>query len=107
MYKRLFSLLLLVLVTSQAVAQRVESDEERLGYSIGYEFGAELRGYDITLDLPAVFAAIEAAYNGEEPAVEVAEMRERMVALQEKIRQERLAQFEALAEDNQTRANEF
>ncbi len=107
MYKTLFGLMATLLFVSQGVAQEVESEEQRLGYSIGYEFGAELRGYDIDLDLPAVFAAIEAAYNGEEPALEVTEMRDRMVALQEQIRQERMAQFEALAEQNQSRAEEF
>lgn len=107
MYKTLFGLMATLLFVSQGVAQKVESEEQRLGYSIGYEFGAELRGYDIDLDLPAVFAAIEAAYNGEQPALEVTEMRDRMVALQEQIRQERMAQFEALAEQNQARAEEF
>lgn len=107
MYKTLVSLLIAGGLATQAAAQQIESEEQRLGYSIGYEFGAELAGYDIDLDLPAVFAAIEAAYNNEEPALEVAEMRERMVALQERIRQERMAQFEALAENNQARATEF
>ena len=107
MYKSVFGLLLATGLVATAMAQQVESEEERLGYSIGYEFGAELRGYDIDLDLPAVFAAIEAAYNNQEPAIEVAEMRDRMVALQEQIRQERMAQFEALAEQNQARADEF
>lgn len=107
MYKTVFALMAAILLVSQGVAQEVESEEQRLGYSIGYEFGAELRGYDIDLDLPAVFAAIEAAYSGQEPALEVTEMRDRMVALQEQIRQERMAQFEALAEQNQARAEEF
>ncbi len=107
MYKTLVSLLIAGGLATAAFAQEIESEEQRLGYSIGYEFGAELAGYDIELDLPAVFAAIEAAYNNEEPALEVTEMRERMVALQEQIRQERMAQFEALAEENQARANEF
>lgn len=107
MYKTLVGLLVASGLVANATAQELETEEQRLGYSIGYEFGAELRSYDIDLDLAAVFAAVEAAYKNQAPALEVTEMRDRMVALQEQIRQERMAQFEALAEENQSRADEF
>lgn len=107
MIKTAVGLLMATGLVAQVAAQDMESEEERLGYSIGYEFGAELQSYDIDIDLEAVYAAIEAAYSGNEPAVEVEEMRERMVALQERIREERMAEFEALAEQNQVRAEEF
>ncbi len=90
-----------------AVAQDLESEPGKLGYAIGYEFGAELRSYDIELDLEAVFQAVRDAYGQTEPQVEVAEMRQLMMELQEQIRQERMAAFQQLAEDNQVRADEF
>jgi FKBP-type peptidyl-prolyl cis-trans isomerase FklB len=89
------------------LAQDLESDPGKLGYSIGYEFGAELRGYDIDIDLDSVFEAVRDSYNESEPRMEVAEMRELMVQLQERIRADRMEAFEQLAEENQARADEF
>ena len=94
-------------LSTAAVAQDLESEPGKLGYAIGYEFGAELRSYDIELDLESVFQAVRDAYGQTEPQVEVAEMRQLMMELQEQIRQERMAAFQQLAEDNQVRADEF
>ncbi len=94
-------------LSTAAVAQNLESEPGKLGYAIGYEFGAELRSYDIDLDLEAVFQAVRDAYGQTEPRVEVAEMRQLMMELQEKIRQERMEAFQQLAEDNQERATQF
>ena len=88
-------------------AQPPETEPGKLGYSIGYEFGAELRSYDIDLDLEAVFQAIRDAYAGREPSLEIAEMRRLMMGLQERLREERMQAFRALAEENQVRAERF
>jgi FKBP-type peptidyl-prolyl cis-trans isomerase FklB len=95
------------MVTATAQAQDLDVDPDLLGYSIGYEFGAELGSYDIDIDLDSVFEAVRDAYNQSEPRVEIDEMRQVMLALQEKIRQERMAAFQALAEENQARAEQF
>ncbi|MFP4335506.1 MAG: hypothetical protein ACLFQC_08560, partial [Wenzhouxiangella sp.] len=50
-------------LAGSAVAQDLESEPGKLGYSIGYEFGAELRSYDIELELEAIFQAISDAYS--------------------------------------------
>lgn len=97
----------LMLVSSPVGAQNLESDGARLGYAIGYEFGAELRQLDAQLELEAIFAAIRDAYRGNEPQVGVDEMRQRMMALQERIREERMAAFQQLAQENQARADRF
>ncbi|MFP4208970.1 MAG: FKBP-type peptidyl-prolyl cis-trans isomerase [Wenzhouxiangella sp.] len=94
-------------LAGSAVAQDLESEPGKLGYSIGYEFGAELRSYDIELELEAIFQAISDAYSQTEPRVDINEMRQLMTELQEQIRQERMEAFEQLAEDNQERATEF
>lgn len=107
MQKSLVTLILATALAVPAVAQNLETDEGKLGYSIGYEFGAELSGYDIQLDLEAVFQAIRDSYNQQEPRVEMAEMRQLMMALQERIRQERMQQFQQLAEENQVKAERF
>ncbi|NDY96862.1 FKBP-type peptidyl-prolyl cis-trans isomerase [Wenzhouxiangella limi] len=95
------------LLAASATAQDLESEPGKLGYSIGYEFGAELRSYDIELELESVFQAVRDAYAETEPRVDINEMRQLMTELQEQIRQERMEAFEQLAEDNQERATEF
>jgi len=94
-------------VSIDSMAQDLESDPGKLGYSIGYEFGAELNSYDIEINLDSVFQAVRDAYGESEPRLEVAEMRDLMIQLQQKIRQERMAALEELAEQNQVRAEEF
>lgn len=86
-------------------AQDLESDAGKLGYAIGYEFGAETSQWDVELE--AVLAAIRDANAGREPQVEVQEMRQVLAAFNERMRQERMEQFQQLAEENQTRANDW
>ncbi len=107
MQKLVLVMAIAMVMTAPLMAQDIESDPEKLGYSIGYEFGAELRSYDIDINLESVFEAVRDAYSEREPTIEVAEMRALMVQLQEKIRQERMAAFQQLAEQNQARSEEF
>lgn len=107
MQKVVLAGILVAAAMTSVQAQNLESEEGKLGYSIGYEFGAELRSYDINLDLEAVFQAVRDAYNGREPSLEIAEMRQVMTALQEKLRQERMQAFQVMAEENQSRAERF
>lgn len=107
MQKSFLTMALALVFAFPAVAQNLETDEGKIGYSIGYEFGNELRSYDIDLELEAIFQAVRDAYNQQEPRLEVAEMRQLMMALQERIRQERMEQFQHLAEENQTKAERF
>ncbi len=107
MYKSIPALVAASLFAAQVAAQDLDSEAGKLGYSIGYEFGSELRSYDIDLDLEAVFQAVRDAYDQQEPRLEVDEMRQLMMALQEKIRQERMEAFQQLAEENQVRAEQF
>jgi len=107
MQKKFVAAALAVVVAVPVMAQDLESDRGKLGYSIGYEFGAELNSYDIEIDLEAVFQAVRDAYSQQEPRLEIAEMRDLMMSLQERLRQERMQAFEALAEENQSKSEEF
>ncbi len=107
MQKVVLSLATALVLIAPVAAQNLESEAGKLGYAIGYEFGADLRSFDVNLDLEAVIQAIRDAYGEREPRLEVAEMRQIMMQLQEQIRQERIAAFQQLAEDNQTRADRF
>jgi FKBP-type peptidyl-prolyl cis-trans isomerase FklB len=107
MQKVVLSLATALVLVVPAAAQNLETEAGKLGYSIGYEFGADLRSFDVSLDLEAVLQAVRDAYNEREPRLEVAEMRQIMMQLQEQIRQERMAAFQQLADDNQGRAEAF
>jgi FKBP-type peptidyl-prolyl cis-trans isomerase FklB len=107
MQKVVMSVALAAVLSAPVLAQNLESDAGKLGYSIGYEFGAELNSYDIDIDLESVFQAIRDAHGEREPRLEIAEMRQLMMALQEKIRQERMEAFQRLAEENQAKADTF
>ncbi|MFW5927290.1 MAG: FKBP-type peptidyl-prolyl cis-trans isomerase [Wenzhouxiangella sp.] len=98
---------LIGVMAAPALAQDLESDEGKLGYAIGYEFGAELRSYDIDIELESVFEAVRDSYNQQDPQVEMDEMRQLMMALQEKVRQERMEEFQRLAEENKEKAEQF
>jgi FKBP-type peptidyl-prolyl cis-trans isomerase FklB len=107
MYKVILAVAICAVMTASVQAQNLESESGKLGYSIGYEFGAELRSYEIEIDLESVFQAVRDAYGDREPRLEIAEMRQLMMELQEKIRQERMEAFQQLAEENQARAESF
>lgn len=107
MQKSLTAVALALVFAMPALAQNLETDEGKLGYSIGYEFGSELRSYDVDIDLEAVFQAVRDGYAQQEPRIDVTEMRQLMMALQERIRQERMEEYQRLAEENQVKAEEF
>jgi len=107
MYKGILLSVVAGTMAMSVAAQEIDADPGKLGYAIGYEFGAELRSFDVNIDLESVFEAIGHAYGQQDPTVDVTEMRELMLALQEKIRRERMEAFQQLAEENQTKANEF
>lgn len=105
MSKLFFKLLVLLLLPVAAIAQDLESDQGKLGYAIGYEFGAETSGWDI--DIESVIAAIRDANAERDPQVPIDEMREVLAAFNEQLRQERLEQFQQLAEENKAEADAF
>lgn len=107
MQKCFFAAAVALVMAAPVAAQDLESEEGQLGYSIGYEFGAELRSYGINVDLEAVIQALRDAYSEQEPTVDMQVMRERMTELQERLRQERMEAFEALAEENQVKSEEY
>ena len=76
-------LLAAVLFSATAVAAPPQTDAEKLGYIIGMDIGASLKQQGTDLDLDALFDAIRATYNGEQPAMtpeEAASVREAYIA---------------------------
>ncbi|MEM1082378.1 MAG: FKBP-type peptidyl-prolyl cis-trans isomerase [Pseudomonadota bacterium] len=105
MSKLYLKLIVLLALPMAAVAQDLESEQGKLGYAVGYEFGAETRGWDI--DIESVIAAIRDANAERDPQVSVDEMRLVLTTFNEQLRQERLEQFQQLAEENKAESDSF
>lgn len=89
-----------LLFFSQSVsAQALETDAQKLGYTIGMDIGNSLTQQSAELDLDAMFDAIRAVYNGEETLMtteEATAIRQAFMQQQrEKAEADRLAQLEA------------
>lgn len=106
MYKRVFMVVLAGVVAGTAGAQAPSTDDEKLSYAIGYDFGLDL-GQLEGLQVESVIQAVRDAAAERDPQVPAEEMREILTALQQEIQEERLAQFEALAEENEVKAEQF
>ena len=63
----------LTAVALPVAAQDLESDQGKLGYAIGYEFGSETSQWDV--DIEAVVTAIRDADAGREPHAEPGHVR--------------------------------
>ena len=105
MLKFLLKALALAALFSPALAQDLESEEGQLGYAIGYEFGNETSQWEV--DIEAVVAAIRDANAGRDPQVSPETMQRVLTAFNERVREERMEQFQRLAEENKAKADEF
>jgi FKBP-type peptidyl-prolyl cis-trans isomerase FklB len=107
MLKLSFKALVLAALVSPALvaAQDLESEQGKLGYAIGYEFGTETGQWDV--DIESVVTAIRDAAAGRDPQVPPEEMQQILTAFNERMREERMEQFQQLAEENKVRADEF
>lgn len=105
MLKSFFTALALAALVAPAMAQDLESDQGRLGYAIGYEFGSETGQWDVEIE--SVVAAIRDAAAGRDPQIPAEEMQQILTAFNERVREQRMEQFQRLAEENKARADEF
>jgi len=105
MLKFFINTLMLAVLVSPALAQDLESDRGQLGYAIGYEFGSETSQWDV--DVESVVAAIRDANAGRDPQLPAETMRQVLTAFNERVRQQRMEEFQRLAEENKARAEEF
>lgn len=107
MFKVVFTALILVVGAPVALAQDLQSDAGKLGYAIGYQFGEETRQWDVEIDVEAIIAAIRDARTEQDPRVPIEEMQQVLTAFNERMRQQRMEQFQLLAEENQAKAERF
>ena len=104
---RICAALVMLITTGAVSAQDMSSDKDKLSYAVGWEFGDDLKRRNQEFDVEAVVAALRDAVGDQTPKVAVEEMRELLTAFQEKLRQEQLAAFQQLAEENKTKSEEF
>lgn len=97
----------LPLFSGVAWAAKPETEAQQLGYIIGMDIGASLKQQGSDIDLNALFEAITAVYNGQEPALtpeEAASIRETFIA-QRKAAAE--TQRQSAAATNATEGDKF
>ncbi len=101
-------LLSLLVVSGAVVAQDTPpQDRSKLSYAIGYDIGLNLRRQNLDLDLEQILKAVRDTHNEVEPSVPPEEMSQLLTTLNERLKKERLEEFQALADQNQTRSNEY
>ncbi len=101
------SLMAAVMLTGTALAAELETDAQKLGYIIGMDIGNSFKQQGAELDLPALYDAIRAAYNGEDLAMtpeEAATIRQSFIA---KRRAEAEIELEGLAAANAAEGGKF
>ena len=68
---------------SSASASELDTDEEKLGYSVGYQVGGDFERQKIEIDPDLVVKGVMAALSGTEPEMTGEEMRAELRALRE------------------------
>lgn len=85
----------------------LETEEQKLGYSLGLMLGERLKSDVEQLDIEALRRAVESVYAGEEPLLTPEEVEATMMAFQQKKVAEQQATFTKMAEDNLTKGQDF
>jgi len=100
-------IMLLASAALQAQSSIAEIEPGKLSYSVGYDIGMNLRRQGIDLQIEQVIQAIRDTHNEAEPSVPREEMQQILTTLNEELREKRLQELRALADENQAKSNEF
>ncbi|MDY7116221.1 FKBP-type peptidyl-prolyl cis-trans isomerase [Halomonas sp. SSL-5] len=85
----------------------IESDEQKLGYSLGVTLGQSLQQDVEDLDVDAFTQAIQDVFAGDDLALSDEEMAEALMAFQQQAAAERQAEAEAAAEANRAEGEAY
>lgn len=107
MNSRALSLIALLLVCSAAIAQDTTSEKGKLSYAIGYQIGSDPRFKDLDLDNATVIKAIQDGMAERDPSIPEEEMGAMLKAMAEQIRADQIEKYNALAEENTIKSNNF
>jgi FKBP-type peptidyl-prolyl cis-trans isomerase len=100
-------LALVVLTTSFALTScddpKIETEEQKYSYSIGYQFAQNLKGQNVKVDSKALALAVSDVLNGKDPKITEQEMQDSMQKMYEKRREN----MKAEADKNKKEGEEF
>jgi len=99
--------LIMIFSASLAQAQDVNTDKGKLSYAIGWDFGQDIKRRGSEFDVESVVAAIRDTVGGRDPQVSAEEMVALLQSFQQKVRQEQVEAFQALAAENQAKSEAF
>lgn len=85
----------------------LETEEQKLAYSLGLMLGERLKADVATLDTDALRRAVEAVYSDAEPLMTQEQVEATMMAFQQKKMQEQQDAFAKLSEDNLTNGQAY
>jgi len=105
--RSIFAIIILALLANVALAQGMETEKDKLSYSVGWDIGNDIKRRGAEFNVESVITAIRDSVAERDPQVPPEEMVALLTDLQEKVRQEQAEAFQKLAEDNQAAANEF
>nr|WP_320136301.1 FKBP-type peptidyl-prolyl cis-trans isomerase [uncultured Amphritea sp.] len=96
----------------QAVAEvekpyTLETDQQKLGYSLGLMLGERLKADVEELDVDALRRAVETVYSGDEPLLKPEEVEAIMMAFQQAKMAEQQAQFAKISEGNLKKGQDY
>jgi FKBP-type peptidyl-prolyl cis-trans isomerase FklB len=102
-------LLSVCLASAQSPHQERESKDQKFkdSYSLGYEFGANLRLRGVAVDTDVLFSAIQAALEGKQPLLGSADIRETLNELTRKIAVTQGLKFKKYAAKNLEQSKAF
>ena len=103
LFKSILALGLSLAFINSFAAAKVESDLEKLSYSMGIFFGQSVSRQDMDLDIPAFMQAVEDVLKGSELKLETSEMQQILSDYQKKEREE----IEAKANNNKVDGEKF
>lgn len=85
----------------------LETEQQKLGYSLGLMLGERLKADVEELDVDALRRAVETVYSGAEPLLKPEEVEATMMAFQKKKVEEQQAALTKMAEENLTKGQAF
>jgi FKBP-type peptidyl-prolyl cis-trans isomerase FklB len=97
----------MILATGNVLAQDVTSEKGKLSYAVGWDIGQDIKRRSTEFDVESLISAIRDTVAEREPQVAGEEMQTLLTALQQKVRQEQVEAFQALATENQAKSETF
>ncbi|MFK7957482.1 MAG: FKBP-type peptidyl-prolyl cis-trans isomerase N-terminal domain-containing protein [Lysobacterales bacterium] len=105
---QLTALVVMISAIPLAMAQdEAPIDKDKMSYSIGYQFGNDLKLRKLDVSVETVVEALRDAVGGNEARVPEQEMVALLKRLEQEFRAEQLEKFKALSDENKVKSDEF